>query len=65
MRSVLDIRSVQFENDEDLEKLCDCEWILDCFDSSDRTSLEQEIKTGKEKRPDQLEFERAVCAWKV
>ena len=65
IQEILNIRSAEFEFDEDLEQLCDMEYVLDCFDAGERTSLQLEIKSAKEKKQDKVEFDRDLCDWKV
>ena len=64
-QSILDARRCSFEDDEDLEQLCDLEFVLDCFDAGERKALETEIKDAKEKKSLRTSFDEAVCNWKV
>ena len=59
------LRSVAFEWDEDMEEVCNLEFVLDGFDKSERSTLETEIKNAKEHRSTKAEYERYVCKWKV
>ena len=64
--SILDKKKrVTFEYDEDIEKVCELEYMLDTFDRDDRLSLEKEITKAKTCKTDQQNFNTEVCEWKV
>jgi len=65
MESILAKRSVSYEDDEDIEKVCEIEYLLDCFDKDERRSLEQEVKDAKDEREQQTAFRNSVHRWKA
>ena len=47
LSGVLDSRAVSFEWDGDMSEVVELEYVLECFDKMERTSLEQEIRNAK------------------
>ena len=54
-------REITFEFDEDLEELCDLEYVLDAFDEGDKQSLETELKSAKVRCAERGTFRQSVC----
>ena len=65
MIEILNYRRVQFEMDEDLQELCEIEYMLDAFDVGDKAALKKEIDTAKARRTQAEQFELYVRAFKV
>ena len=65
MESILDLRSAEFEFDEDFDEISSIEHILDCFDKQERTTLEKEIRSGKDQKFEHDKYEEARAKWKV
>ena len=51
--------------DEDLDELCELEFVLDCFDGGDRLALTQELKDDKERKSLRQNFDESVSVCKV
>ena len=58
-------RELTFEEDEDLEDMCECEYVLDAFDADDRKALSVEIAAAKTTRGSRDDFKTDAKAWKI
>jgi len=65
MDEILTIKGICFEEDEDIETLCELEEVLDCYDKEDRRTLEAEIKAGKTKKATKSSYSADLVKWKV
>ena len=51
--------------DEDIEEVCEIEYMLDAFDKGDRLTLQKEIDTAKARKSQAERFDDDVKAFKV
>lgn len=65
MDSILACRNLTYEDDEDIEKLCELEYVLDCFDKDDRRTLETEVKGAKNERASHSTYREHLRQWRA
>ena len=65
MLMCLNARSITFEDDEEIAELIELEYVLDCFDAGERTTLAKEIKDAKDKKSQRIAYDKSVCEYKV
>ena len=63
--NVMTKRRLSMEPDDDLQQICDLEYVLDTFDKTDRKNLEVEINVAANSKADYAEFSDSVAKYKA